>query len=76
MIFKYKTIEEFKKNLQITEEDIIEAVQYGMWYSANCQKDEGYDNKVPTGNILQWFYNRKGLYELTEEGKILMGESK
>jgi len=72
MIFKYKDIEDFKKDLVITEEDIIAAVQYGMWYSQNSQKDEGYDNEVPIGNILQWFYNRKGLYELTEEGKILM----
>ena len=67
MDFKYKTIEDFKKDLVITEEDIIEAVQYGVWYFTNSQHDQGYDGKVPVGNILQWFYNRKGLYELDKD---------
>jgi hypothetical protein len=65
-----------QKNLVITEEDVISAVQYGMWYSKNSQLDEGYNNEVPVGNILQWFYNLKGLYELTEEGNRLMNELK
>lgn len=39
-------------------QDIIDAVQYGFKYRTESQND---NISVPEGNILQWFYNKKGI---------------